>query len=194
MKLARLLLLVGMAGGASIAHSAVYPLDGNRAAIPEIRIERHGANLKVHADAVVKASRETAWSVLTDYDHLASFVPDMTESRIVSRTGNVVRVRQAGHTGPRPVRRDFMLTIEASESPMTRIDMKMVEGTFSRFEAAYEITDGPQRGTLHIDYRSEFDPQMPVPDWLGLGYVKGTIQEQFAAVMHEIERRAGPTR
>ncbi|CAN5284709.1 hypothetical protein BH09PSE6_BH09PSE6_14740 [soil metagenome] len=179
---------------ASVAGAAAYRFESERPSAPDVRIERRGQILEVQAEAVVKASRETAWAVLTDYDHLATFVPDMTVSRIVSRSGNVVRVRQAGHTGPRPVRRDFMLTIEASESPMTRIDMRMIDGTFSHFEAAYEIKDGPQRGTVRIDYRSEFDPQMPVPDWLGLGYVKGTIAEQFAAVVREIERRAGPAR
>ncbi len=180
-------------GAAAIATTrSMASVDGSdtgHAGVGEVGLERHGDDLVLDAQADVAASREIAWAVLIDYDHLARFIPDMTKSQAVDRHDAVVHVRQEGHTGFVPVQRDFWLLLEVRETPQTRIDMKRVDGTFTRFEASYAIQDAP-RGGVHIVYHASFDPAMPVPDWLGLGYVRGTARERFEAVIKEMQRRA----
>jgi hypothetical protein len=65
----------------------------------ETRIERQGEYITVSASALMQVDARIAWEVLSDYDNLARFIPDMTSSRAVSRSGNRVRVEQKGEFG-----------------------------------------------------------------------------------------------
>jgi len=51
----------------------------------ETRIERQGEYITVSASAVMQVDARIAWEVLSDYDNLAQFIPDMKSSRVVSR-------------------------------------------------------------------------------------------------------------
>src|SRR5256886_12403448 len=62
----------------------------------EIRIERQGDFITVNASALMQVDARIAWEVLSDYDNLAQFIPDMKTSRIVSREGNRALVEQKG--------------------------------------------------------------------------------------------------
>src|SRR5258708_39639703 len=65
----------------------------------EARIERQGEYITVNASVLMQVDARTAWEVLSDYDHLAQFIPDMKSSRVVSRDGNRVLVEQKGEFG-----------------------------------------------------------------------------------------------
>src|SRR5438046_9364180 len=60
----------------------------------ETRIERQGEFITVNASALMQVDARIAWEVLSDYDNLAQFIPDMKTSRIVSREGNRALVEQ----------------------------------------------------------------------------------------------------
>src|SRR5204862_3580470 len=62
----------------------------------ETRIERQGDFITVNASALMQVDARIAWEVLSDYDNLAQFIPDMKTSRIVSREGNRALVAQKG--------------------------------------------------------------------------------------------------
>jgi hypothetical protein len=65
----------------------------------EARIERQGEYITVNASVLMQVDARIAWEVLSDYDHLAQFIPDMKISRVVSRDGNRVLVEQKGEFG-----------------------------------------------------------------------------------------------
>jgi ribosome-associated toxin RatA of RatAB toxin-antitoxin module len=67
----------------------------------ELRIEtaEHNEAMTVNASAVMQVRLATAWSVISDYDHLADFVPDMQSSRVLQRDGNQVLLEQKGSLG-----------------------------------------------------------------------------------------------
>src|SRR5258708_31783206 len=50
-----------------------------------IEIAREGEFVSVRASAELAASPRIAWEVLTDYDHLAEFIPDVRSSRVLRR-------------------------------------------------------------------------------------------------------------
>lgn len=45
-------------------------------------------------ETYVEASSSTVWETLTDYDHLADFVPPIESSKVISRLGDLVYVDQ----------------------------------------------------------------------------------------------------
>src|SRR3954453_12482532 len=52
---------------------------------PAVRVEQHGNEILVHAQSDVRADPATIWATLSDYDHLAQFIPDVSSSRVIWR-------------------------------------------------------------------------------------------------------------
>ena len=55
-----------------------------------------GNVLAISTHATIRASLPTIWQTLTDYDHLAEFIPGMRMSRVLQRHGATVIVEQVG--------------------------------------------------------------------------------------------------
>src|SRR3954470_8664560 len=60
---------------------------------------RRGDAVTVYAEVELAVDAKLAWEVLSDYDHLSQFIPDMSVSRVVSRTGDTALVEQKGEFG-----------------------------------------------------------------------------------------------
>jgi hypothetical protein len=67
-----------------------------RAADISMRAARGGDVPQVEAGAELECTIARAWQVLTDYDRLARFIPNLQVSRIVSRQGDNIVVEQKG--------------------------------------------------------------------------------------------------
>ena len=59
-----------------------------------VEVARRDAAFQVEAELMVAVEQRVAWQVLTDYDNLASFVPGMRSSRIVSAAGEPLLLEQ----------------------------------------------------------------------------------------------------
>ena len=58
----------------------------------EVRVEMRGEQVVVDVQAMVAAKPADAWSVLTDYEHMARFVSALKSSAVVSRKGNASKL------------------------------------------------------------------------------------------------------
>ena len=104
-----------------------------------IRTGRDGEFITVSASAVMRVDPRIAWAVLSDYDHLSKFIPDMQSSRVVSREGNKVRVEQKGDVGFLFYREPVNVTLEVDEEPQRRIVARSVAGNVRGLETRYEL-------------------------------------------------------
>lgn len=68
-------------------------------AAPAVEIVRTQGAFQVRVEMPVAVDVHTAWQVLTDYDHLADFIPDMQLSRLLSAPGEPLLLRQQGDAG-----------------------------------------------------------------------------------------------
>src|SRR6266571_3683729 len=109
-------------GAALFFTLALAPGFGRAAAAEtiETRIERQGEYITVSASAVMQVDARIAWEVLSDYDNLAQFIPDMKSSRVVSRSGDRVVVEQKGEIGFFFYRQPVDVTLEVLEQPHRR--------------------------------------------------------------------------
>lgn len=150
---------------------------------------REGAAVIVEAFEDIEATPQQAWAVLTDYEDLARFIPDMTESRIISRTGNTVVVEQKGSASLFLLSRPVQVRLEIVESPYEWVTSRAVSGSFKEMAGRYELK--PQGGgMLRFTYTGRIVPDFWVPDFIEAAAVKRSITRQFSAMMKEIRRRA----
>jgi ribosome-associated toxin RatA of RatAB toxin-antitoxin module len=153
----------------------------------EARIERQGEYISVNASVLMQVDARIAWEVLSDYDHLAQFIPDMKTSRVVSRDGNRVLVEQKGEFGFFFYRQPVDLVLEVVEDPMRRIDARRISGNIRELETRYELAVSD--AGVKLDYVGRFIPEFSVPPLFGLPMVRRVVERRFRAMVEEIERR-----
>jgi len=147
------------------------------------------AAVEVTAHAVVRAPPELIWQTLTDYDHLARFVPGMVSSRVLSRHGAQLVVEQRG--GARlwffsyPIR----VVVTSYERPYQGIEVHLVQGNLRRLDGGYRIEPRPDGG-CDLTWTGLIEPDTPLPEFIRTPLLRRTISDQFAGMVREIERRA----
>jgi hypothetical protein len=153
----------------------------------ETRIERQGEYITVSASALMPVDERIAWEVLSDYDNLAQFIPDMKTSRVVSRDGNRVVVEQKGEFGFFFYRQSVDVMLEVVEEPRRRIDARRISGNIRELETHYELKASDPG--VKLDYVGRFIPEFSVPPLFGLAMVRRIIERRFRAMVDEIVRR-----
>ena len=158
-------------------------------ALAAINVEEKGDEFLIRAQSDVEADSAVIWSTLSDYDHLARFIPGMYSSRTVSRTGAEAVVEQKGSAGLGPFRQRFTVLLAVREEMNQSISASGIGGDFRCFKSRYEIVPlGSHRA--RIIYQAILVPEMPFPPIVGLLAMRSMIGTQFDAVLEEIRRRA----
>ncbi len=154
----------------------------------EVHIERRGGQFLVQARSEVDADSATIWATLSDYDHLAQFIPNMSSSRTISRNGAEAVVEQKGIMSFGPIRRSFTVRFAVTEHWHESISLSGAGDDLELFDARYDIVPlTPHRST--IVYEATIVSRLPVPSFLGLTAMRSTISSQFGALIQEVLRR-----
>ena len=152
-----------------------------------IEVGRDGDFITVKASAELKASPRIAWEVLTDYDHLAQFIPDMHSSRVLRREADGVVVEQKGEFGFLFFRQRIEVTMAVSEEPPRRVVARAIAGNMKDMEGRYELQ--PSETGIKLGYYGRFVPDFFLPPLIGMPMVRRSLERRFRAMVEEIERR-----
>lgn len=157
-----------------------------------IEVERVGERFLVRARATLAAPAPLAWQVLTDYDNLPRFIPGLSSSRVQVRAGNRAMLEQKGEARFLVFSFPIEVRLEVRESPHDWIASRAVAGNLKRMNGRYELVrDG---ATLRLRYTGELEPAFDLPPLVGTFALRAMVEEQFAAMVAEIERRAALAR
>jgi len=159
------------------------------AAEQQVRIEivRDGDFITVKASAQLKANPRIAWEVLTDYGHLAEFIPDIRSSRVLQRNPDGVLVEQKGEFSFLFFRQPIEVTMAVSEQPPRRIVARAVAGNLKDMEGSYELQ--ASEAGVRLTYFGRFVPDFFLPPLIGMPIVRRSLERRFRAMVEEIERR-----
>lgn len=157
------------------------------------RVHRDGQSFfSIQASGFVLAAPQQAWRVLTDYDRLAEFVPDLLSSRLITRSAHQAVVEQRSEAGFLFISHSIHLVVRITEQPFSSIDVALVSGNMQRYTAHWQLApatrDGMQ-GTL-ISYAGTMEPDFFVPPLVGESAVQANVRKMVAAVVKEIDRRS----
>lgn len=160
--------------------------------VPDLAVERvdgadGGKVYQIASSGTVAATRAVAWSVLTDYGHLADFVPDLKSARVISRDGDKVVVEQLGAARFLFFNRDIRLVVQVHERPPDRIDVSLVDGDMKVYHCSWELVALADGGT-RVLYRATIAPKFYVPGIVGTPLVRKDIARMMAAVLSRMDR------
>ena len=156
----------------------------------QLSIESSARNgvVTVKASAEMQVDPRTVWDVISDYDHLAEFIPDMKSSRVVQRDGDTVMVEQTGEFGFLFFRQPVAVRLLVVEYPTRHILARALGGNLREMEGRYELEKLPT-GAVRLLYEGRVIPDFPVPPIIGTLLMRGELSRQFTAMVKEIMRR-----
>jgi len=160
------------------------------ASVPRVEIETNGQGdyITVTASAEMLVDPRTVWAVITDYNHLAEFIPYMLTSRVVERDADRLLIEQTGEFSFLFFRLPVQAQLAVVESPQQRVMARAVGGNLRVMEGRYTLENLPA-GTVRLTYSGRLVPDFAVPPVIGKLVVRKVLANQFSAMVKEIVRR-----
>jgi ribosome-associated toxin RatA of RatAB toxin-antitoxin module len=150
-----------------------------------VHATRDGAAVEVEAVAEIAVGVARAWEVLTDYSRFAEFVPDLRESRIVSRAGASAVVEQKGEARFLFFSYPIEVRLAVTEYPRQRIEARSVAGNFRELRGIYTLE--PREGGVRLRYQGRLVPDFQLP-LFGAWLLRSNVEATFRAMVEEIEK------
>jgi ribosome-associated toxin RatA of RatAB toxin-antitoxin module len=174
-----------------VAASPVPAVSAAAGRRPEVNVRRHKGDaypiFTVKARIVVNAGLQRAWQILTDYDRLAEFIPDLTSSHVVASNGRESIVSQEGFGQFLFIKQQIHLLVRVAETPFSGIAVTLINGNMHEYRADWTLSAiDPE--TTRIDYNATIAPKFYVPSLFGAALMKSDLRNMLAALIREIEK------
>jgi len=154
-----------------------------------VELTRLDDGFRVEISVLAPVPLAIAWQVLTDFDRMARFMPNLESSRIVAGQGSqTVQVEQRGTAHFGPFSQKFISLREIVMKPMGEIQARQLSGTAKSVESRMRLTAVGAQQT-RLEYRSEIIAETKLPPLIGPAFVRHEMAEQFSASVGEMVRR-----
>ena len=152
---------------------------------------------RVVAEVAVQADLETLWDVLTDYEALPSYVPNLEKCEILGRQKGRVRLRQVGCSQSLLWRLEAEAVLEIDEikksSLRREVRFRCLRGDFDRFEGCWILESDVSSSahmTTFLRYELSATPVSSLPSQIVSYVIKAGLPSNIRAIVGVAERRA----
>jgi ribosome-associated toxin RatA of RatAB toxin-antitoxin module len=189
----RLLALWVMLPWAPFASPQAPPAQFNTAEVTVRHLRKNEHSMfEVKATGLVRAAQQQAWNVLTDYERLQDFVPDLRSSTLLARNGQEAIVEQHSESGFLFLSQTVHLVVRVTEQPFSTIDVALISGDMRSYSAHWELAPVVHNGTegTRINFSGVIEPAFFIPPFVGKSMVQVNIKRMVEAVLGEIDKRS----
>jgi hypothetical protein len=155
--------------------------------VRSIDVAHDGDTYVVTVQIFAPVNRAIAWDVLTDFTHMAGWVPNLRESVVVKAGDRQMTIEQSGTAKFGGVGFSYTSVREIVLDPQTTIRSTQIKGSMRRQESLMTLsTEGD--GT-RMQYRLELVPSLLASAALSQDRLKQEMEEQFTAIVGEMTKR-----
>jgi ribosome-associated toxin RatA of RatAB toxin-antitoxin module len=124
-----------------------------------------GRQRRIEATIHLPHSVERVWQLLTDYEKLAEFIPNLSKSCRIPHPEGGIRLEQVGIQNLRIVTFSARVVLDMTEEFQSAIRFQMVEGDFKAFAGAWLLQPMPESesGGTRLTYCLEVWPKPAIP-------------------------------
>jgi carbon monoxide dehydrogenase subunit G len=153
----------------------------------DVSVEIVDGEIRADVSLFVRATRQRVWEVINDYDRAPEFMRGLQESKVISRSGDRLRVfqRDQFRFGPFTFPVETIKDVQLIE-PFRTVS-RLVSGSIKKYEAMTELVS--EAGGTRILYRSVAVPGSVLAGFVGESSVKRETEERFRQLRGEILRR-----
>lgn len=156
---------------------------------------------RIVAEIKVQARMEEVWDVLTNYEALPTFVPNLERcERLPSQNPGVVLLRQVGCSQSilwRLEAEALLEVVEIKKSPWRKeVRFRMAEGDFDEFHGKWIVegdVSSPAQMTTFLRYEVSIKPKFSLPSQIVSYIVKAGLPSNIRAVASRAESMAADT-
>lgn len=172
-------LLISLCLCASAAAAELAPM--------KIVSSRAGPVWTVEVDFTVAATAPEVWAVMTDFDHMHTFLPNLEVSRVLEHKDNHLKIEQKGNAYYGPFSMSFQSVRDIDLVPISRIVAHTRNGSVKFMESVANIeADGEH---THVHYHASWEPAGWWSHFLGEQMVTSEVERQFLAMTQEMLKR-----
>ncbi len=144
-----------------------------------------GATRRLAAQLALPLDREAVWDVLTDYERLPEFIPNLERSSLVERRGDVVVLEQVGSQRFVGLRFTAAVRLQLQERREEGVlDFEMLAGDFRRFQGTWTVLAGASGVRVRYELTVQACVGMPI------GLIEQRLQEDLACNLRSVALEA----
>lgn len=153
----------------------------------KVDIKKENGRIMLSAVFSVAVPRDVVWSVMTDYEHMPDFLPQMKSSKIVQKSGPNLRITQQGVVPVMFFDFSYESTRDIELLPPDEIRSHSVGGNTGPTRAVTHLQVRDQ-STL-VSYSATWTPASSMLASFGLDIMREQVSLQFSAMQQEMLRR-----
>ena len=142
---------------------------------------------RLAAQLTTPASFDSLWQVLTDYNSLSLFIPNLLTSKIIYENNNNVHLKQIGSQDFLGLKFSAEVTLDLyEEKDIGQINFKLIKGDFRRFEGSWKI-----KGISNSDKNSLiYDLTVKGCQWMPIGMIEKRLKTDLSENLIAVDKQA----
>ena len=147
-----------------------------------------GRTRRISASIEIPHAIEQVWKILTDYEHLADFIPSLAKSRRLPHPTGGIRIEQIGTQNFLNFKFCARVVLDMVEVFPYRLDFQMVEGDFKSFAGSWQleaIAHESGKSTTQLAYSVTVLPPRTMP----INLIERRLSSNLAVNLEAIRQR-----
>lgn len=122
-----------------------------------------GRQRRISAQLSVPYEPEQIWQILTDYEHLADFIPSLARSQRLPHPEGGIRVEQVGAESLMRLKICLRVVLDMVEVFPSEVQFTLVEGDLRKFSGAWQLSPLPESSGTLLRYVVTVQPGRAIP-------------------------------
>jgi ribosome-associated toxin RatA of RatAB toxin-antitoxin module len=146
-----------------------------------------GRQRQISAKIQIPYAIEQVWQILTDYDRLAEFIPNLTKSQRIDHPHGGIRIEQVGTESLLKLKFCARVVLDMVEHFPHQLDFNMVEGDFKSFTGSWTLQPAsPDGSATELCYTVSILPPRMMP----VGVIERRLQRGLVLNLSAIRQQA----
>jgi ribosome-associated toxin RatA of RatAB toxin-antitoxin module len=157
----------------------------------DVIIEKlEGRQRRITASILIPTSPEKIWEVLTQYEQLADFIPNLIESRIVGEEDGQKLIRQVGQQKFMLVKFSATVVLKMLEIFPRQLQFSQKKGDFKLFQGSWDLTPLPPSEEQPLQTRLTYSLLIHPPRHMPLQLIERRMRHDLGVNLLAICERA----
>ena len=170
----------------SLASAIASPVAASPTDI-DVKVRIVEEEVRTSASFFVAAPPQRVWDVITDYERAPQYMREVQSAKIVSRSGDTLRLAQRDQVKFGPFSIPIETVRDVKHVEPLRTESHLVSGSFRKYDSKLELV--PEAGGTRIVYRSQAIPESALAGFAGESTIRKHTEERFRQLRTEILRR-----
>ena len=146
-----------------------------------------GGTRRLAAQLTTTATLESLWKVLTDYDRLNLYIPNLLLSKKIYQKKNNVHLKQVGAQDFLGIKFSAEVTIDlVEEKELGLLKFSLIKGDFRKFEGSWRIQKTKDNTKNSLIY----DLTVQGCQWMPIGMIERRLKKDLSENLIAVDKQA----